>query len=1068
MEHSISRKYISLMLTVVCVFSAVMTTTLAWQDVQHKSNEFSGMHLPERSAVLEKLDKETEAALAGIHFDLYRVDDGEEDVLIGHYTTGEDGKIVVDRLAPGDYYWLETAPIYGWTYDKDNSGNEIKKYPFTIEAGGQDPPVPTKVTAYNQRLYADLTITKTVVHPVGGEAEGAGARSSRAPLSEGADDPDEPDGTAPPADGDADPLDPQDSPVTDGREPAEVNRGLLDLFDAVVSGGGLGAASVGPGQDGAENGGSDPADKNGEVGVSPGLDGAASGEEEAAGNTAESVASGPADNQSKAASSGAISALGAPVEPPRTPGEGGTATEPETGEGGTAPAPETGGPVEGEDPKEGETDPTTPDPTTPDPVTTPDPTTPDPVTTPDPTTPDPTTPDPATEGPALQALGADPGLIFEFTVTFIDIEDGPVTVLIDGTESQKTITDGKLVIELKDGQTAVIKGLPVGTEYTVVEKPVTGYIVTGDNHHGIIPPEGITASFINTYYDEGPDKLIVKKTVTGEGADLEKEFGFVVTINGEETRFTLKHGEQKEFTLPPGASYQVKEDNYLDDGYFPSTRFSSYIDDEGLRVVEYLQTNRFTGPVLIDIEGEKTWDLSGQNVSLPANITVYLKDGNTVVRTLVVTPDADGRWYYKFEGVPKYRANGVTLVVYTVEEAPITGFTPTVTGYNIVNKYEPAPELIDIGGEKTWDLSGQDVTLPASITVNLKDGNTIVRTVVVTPGQDGKWRYVFEGLPKYRADGTTLIVYTVEEVPIPGFTPTVTGYNIVNKYVPTTELIDIGGEKTWDLSGQDITLPTSITVNLKDGNTIVRTVVVTPGQDGKWRYTFEGLPKYRADGVTLIVYTVEEEPIPGFTYSVNGYNIINKYVPPGASVTPLVKKTVTGNPANNAVFQFRLTALDGAPMPQGSSGGSKTISITGAGEANFGQIDFAAAGTYKYNISEIQESITGWVYDTTVYTLTVSVTLQGGVLSAASTLTKADGAAAGSGKAEFTNNYNKPDEPGPGGPGEPGKPGEPGQPERPVTGDESNIWLWALLLIVSALALRFLALYPSPAKRTKQ
>ncbi|MCL2112041.1 MAG: DUF5979 domain-containing protein [Clostridiales bacterium] len=99
----------------------------------------------------------------------------------------------------------------------------------------------------------------------------------------------------------------------------------------------------------------------------------------------------------------------------------------------------------------------------------------------------------------------DPNQTFTFTVTFTGLSDGPITVYIDGDPHEMEIIDGKLTIELKDGQTAVIKNLPVGTGYSIVETPVENYAVGGENHHGIVPEEGITASFIN-YYGGEPDE----------------------------------------------------------------------------------------------------------------------------------------------------------------------------------------------------------------------------------------------------------------------------------------------------------------------------------------------------------------------------------------------------------------------------------------------------------------------------------------------------------------------------------------------------------------------------------
>jgi pilin isopeptide linkage protein len=93
-------------------------------------------------------------------------------------------------------------------------------------------------------------------------------------------------------------------------------------------------------------------------------------------------------------------------------------------------------------------------------------------------------------------------------------------------------------------------------------------------------------------------------------------------------------------------------------------------------------------------------------------------------------------------------------------------------------------EMVTIAGEKTWDLTADpSATLPASIQVILKSGGRIIETATVTPDLTGKWLYTFSA-PKYEPDGVTLIPYTVEEILIPSYGATVSGYNILNTYIP--------------------------------------------------------------------------------------------------------------------------------------------------------------------------------------------------------------------------------------------------------------------------------------------
>ena len=101
----------------------------------------------------------------------------------------------------------------------------------------------------------------------------------------------------------------------------------------------------------------------------------------------------------------------------------------------------------------------------------------------------------------------------------------------------------------------------------------------------------------------------------------------------------------------------------------------------------------------------------------------------------------------------------------------------------------------------------------------------------------------------------------------------------------------------------------------------------------------------------------------------------NVYTPlasdPEIMVDPPVKKTVSGNPSAASGFTFSLTAQDKAnPMPEGSAGGVKYMTIYGSGEEDFGTWIYTREGIYYYTISEVILSDTRYTYDRSVYTIT--------------------------------------------------------------------------------------------------
>ncbi|ASS37519.1 Cna B-type domain-containing protein [Mogibacterium pumilum] len=96
---------------------------------------------------------------------------------------------------------------------------------------------------------------------------------------------------------------------------------------------------------------------------------------------------------------------------------------------------------------------------------------------------------------------------------------------------------------------------------------------------------------------------------------------------------------------------------------------------------------------------------------------------------------------------------------------------------------------------------------------------------------------------------------------------------------------DISGEKTWDDgNNQDGKRPGKITVNLMaDGNT-VKTTEVKEDANGKWLYSFKGVPKYDNTGKE-IEYKVSENPVAEYAAEITGFNIKNSYTPHKTSVT---------------------------------------------------------------------------------------------------------------------------------------------------------------------------------------
>lgn len=109
----------------------------------------------------------------------------------------------------------------------------------------------------------------------------------------------------------------------------------------------------------------------------------------------------------------------------------------------------------------------------------------------------------------------------------------------------------------------------------------------------------------------------------------------------------------------------------------------------------------------------------------------------------------------------------------------------------------------------------------------------------------------------------------------------------------------------------------------------------------------------------------------------------NTYIPNPVSVTLGASKGVDGYPIKDAEFEFILSSdYELYPMPSGSKNDICAVTITGAGDVSFGEIQFTRAGVYTYTVYETQGDIWAYEYDDTVYDVTVTVTDVEGNLSA--------------------------------------------------------------------------------------
>lgn len=380
----------------------------------------------------------------------------------------------------------------------------------------------------------------------------------------------------------------------------------------------------------------------------------------------------------------------------------------------------------------------------------------------------------------------------------------------------------------------------------------------------------------------------------------------------------------------------------------------------------------------ITISGKKTWkDNDNQDGKRPQSITVYLKNGDNVVGSAIVT--ADKNWSWSFENLPKY-ANGKEIK-YSIAEKEVKDYISSVDGYNIKNTH--TSEKVDISGNKIWkDNDNKENTRPLSITVYLLANGQTIDTQIVTA--ENQWKYSFTGLDKY-SQGKE-IQYTVKEEPVSMYESSyaLDSFDIVNTLKSTT--IHLTAKKK--LVGRDLTENDKFQFVILENNH----VVAKGENDSKGNINFSSIVYHESgehnyvikevagtDGEKGIYYSKQEYPIKVKVIENNGqlsYEIYdfdndiiieNTYKTTGTSVELEAKKVLTGATLKANQFTFQLINSQGEVI--------STAKNDAQGKIVFSKIDYDQSGQYLYTMKEVNggQTLDKIIYDGSVYKVTVNV-----------------------------------------------------------------------------------------------
>ena len=365
------------------------------------------------------------------------------------------------------------------------------------------------------------------------------------------------------------------------------------------------------------------------------------------------------------------------------------------------------------------------------------------------------------------------------TKTWIDEDnryDRPetITVKLTGKVGDKVVVEETKDVTSEDNWNYSFTNLPEYREgmlitYTIDEEDVKDYTksINGFNITNTYTPETIYISGTKTWNDSDnqdgirPDDITINLLANGEVV--------ATTTSTVETNWNFEFKDQVKFANGQEINYTVEE--VAVDGYITSI--------EGFNV-----TNNHT-PATVSYTVTKVWNDNNNNDNIrPENITVRLIADGIEVATQVI--DEANNWTYSFTDLPKYRDGGIEIK-YEIIEDEVKGYeasyTPSVSendpnqnNITITNTHENEKNEITIN--KIWD-DLDNPSRPNSIKVIIYADGKVIRTIELT--KDMNWTYTINDLDKYK-DGK-LINYTIEELPVEGYTTTYNGFDIINSMI---------------------------------------------------------------------------------------------------------------------------------------------------------------------------------------------------------------------------------------------------------------------------------------------
>ncbi len=600
---------------------------------------------------------------------------------------------------------------------------------------------------------------------------------------------------------------------------------------------------------------------------------------------------------------------------------------------------------------------------------------------------------------------------FTAEVTLTDNSGNPVYGTFDSSNTDGKITvpsTGKFTVELKAGEAFVIRGVPEGTKYKVVETNIPQGFKLNTAKSSL---EGVVdtiandrALIVNTYNPNPTDgknvSVIVTKEISGNrdtwlsGESYSFKVEHIGTTGASSTvgQFTINNNDSDK-----KHSITLSSENYTEPGTYNYTITETKGNNKG---ITYDNVVRSFSVVVADVDMDGDLEITAvNNISRTTvtksgnNYTVAASFENVYAPTDSATVEIDV--VKKMDG--NYRLNGFQFALYNsnpfVDEDAELFMKSTVTDTSGNAKFviTYAPNRATMEGVKYTYYMAE---------INPNNPNVECSEAV----------YKVEVTHKDNGDGTTRATSTITSVTngeFEGGKPVFTNTFVPSEYayVGFTANKKIDGNRALNAGEfnfviEAITEGAPLPNNTTVSNTANGAVVFEPIE-----FTKAGTYKYK-------IYESQANKIGGFEYDTSfceatvavtdsdgklyatvsrviknsenesgtalGTNEIitftNKYTADAAKVTLTGEKLFTGKKLESGEFTFVLTPDDAAnPMPVDAE-----VENNANGKFTFDEISFSKAGVYKYSVTE-KELANGktddrYTFDKSVYDITVTIT----------------------------------------------------------------------------------------------